>query len=75
MTCRTATDTRQPMTAVEALDKLDNLLGHVLRRNEAGASSREISARLAEAQVIAITGAAFGRRSERDGALNEEPRS
>jgi hypothetical protein len=53
------------MSATQALDRIDNLLGHVLRRQDDGASKAEVMARVFEAQQIAIIGAAYERRRER----------
>lgn len=64
MNCRAAVRIA-PMTPLQALDRIDNLLGHVMRRHDDGASDAEIMARVLEAQAIAITAAARGRRQER----------
>jgi hypothetical protein len=63
--CRAVPLRTEHPTAMQTLDRLDGLLGHVLRRQDAGASKTEIVARVLEAQQIAILGAAYERRRER----------
>lgn len=64
MNCRAAVRTA-PLTPLQALDRIDNLLGHAMRRQDDGASEREITARVLEAQAIAILAAAHERRRGR----------
>lgn len=70
MNCRAAPVRSAPLSPVQALDRIDNLLGYVLRRQDDGASKAEVMARVLEAQQIAILGSAYERRRARE-TINE----